>query len=311
MKRLFTLSLVLLMLLGLLAGCGAKADNMIGAAPEAAPEAAPQAPMEEEVIFDESATSSDKGASAIPMDQKLIRTVYMDAETKSMTGLLNWMDSHVAELGGYYEQKSVYRRGSRDDGTFYHSGDFMIRIPAENLDQFVSLVGEEANVTSTSESTEKVTLTYVSTQSRVQALETEQKRLLELLENAETMEDLLTIEERLTDVRWELENYASQLRVLDNQVNYSTIHLSVWEVDEPTVIAERTVWQKIGDGFSENAGDMWDGLVNFFIWLITAIPYLIPLGLIAAAVVLAIKLLRKLKIRRKAKKENTEEKENG
>ena len=311
MKRLFTLSLVLLMLLGLLAGCGAKADSMIGAAPEAAPEAAPQAPMEEEVIFDESATSSDKGASAIPMDQKLIRTVYMDAETKSMTGLLNWMDSHVAELGGYYEQKSVYRRGSRDDGTFYHSGDFMIRIPAENLDQFVSLVGEEANVTSTSESTENVTLTYVSTQSRVQALETEQKRLLELLENAETMEDLLTIEERLTDVRWELENYASQLRVLDNQVNYSTIHLSVWEVDEPTVIAERTVWQKIGDGFSENAGDMWDGLVNFFIWLITAIPYLIPLGLIAAAVVLAIKLLRKLKIRRKAKKENTEEKENG
>ena len=311
MKRLFTLSLVLLMLLGLLAGCGAKADSMIGVAPEAAPEAAPQAPMEEEVIFDESATSSDKGASAIPMDQKLIRTVYMDAETKSMTGLLNWMDSHVAELGGYYEQKSVYRRGSRDDGTFYHSGDFMIRIPAENLDQFVSLVGEEANVTSTSESTENVTLTYVSTQSRVQALETEQKRLLELLENAETMEDLLTIEERLTDVRWELENYASQLRVLDNQVNYSTIHLSVWEVDEPTVIAERTVWQKIGDGFSENAGDMWDGLVNFFIWLITAIPYLIPLGLIAAAVVLAIKLLRKLKIRRKAKKENTEEKENG
>ena len=311
MKRLFTLSLVLLMLLGLLAGCGAKADSMIGVAPEAAPEAAPQAPMEEEVIFDESATSSDKGASAIPMDQKLIRTVYMDAETKSMTGLLNWMDSHVAELGGYYEQKSVYRRGSRDDGTFYHSGDFMIRIPAENLDQFVSLVGEEANVTSTSESTENVTLTYVSTQSRVQALETEQKRLLELLENAETMEDLLTIEERLTDVRWELENYASQLRVLDNQVNYSTIHLSVWEVDEPTVIAERTVWQKIGDGFSENAGDMWDGLVNFFIWLITAIPYLIPLGLIAAAVVLVIKLLRKLKIRRKAKKENTEEKENG
>ena len=174
----------------------------------------------------------------------------------------------------------------------------MIRIPAENLDQFVSLVGEEANVTSTSESTENVTLTYVSTQSRVQALETEQTRLLELLENAQTMEDLLTIEARLTDVRWELENYASQLRVLDNQVNYSTIHLNVWEVDEPTVIAERTVWQKIGDGFSENAGDMWDGLVNTFIWLITAIPYLIPLALIGGVVLLVVRFFKK----RKAKK---------
>jgi hypothetical protein len=144
----------------------------------------------------------------------------------------------------------------------------------------------------------------------VQALETEQKRLLELLENAETMEDLLTIEARLTDVRWELENYASQLRVLDNQVNYSTIHLNVWEVDEPTVIAERTVWQKIGDGFTKNTSKMWNGLVNFFIWLITVIPYLIPLALIAGAVVLAVKLLKKVKIRKKAKKEKPTETEN-
>ena len=303
MKRLFTITLALLLLLGLLAGCGAKEE---AAAPEAAPEAAPMEPMGEEVLFDESASETGGNSTTLPENQKLIRTVYMDAETQSMTELLAWMDGRVAALGGYYEQKSVYRRGSRDDGSFYHSGDFMIRIPAQNLDQFVSLVGENANVTSSSESTENVTLTYVSTQSRVIALETEQQRLLELLENAENMEDLLTIEARLTDVRWELENYASQLRVLDNQVNYSTIHLDIWEVDEPTVIAERTVWQKIGDGFSENAGDMWDGLVNVFIWLLTAIPYLIPLALIGGIVLLGVKLGKKLK-RKKVKQEENKE----
>lgn len=305
MKRLFTITLALLLLLGLLAGCGAKEE---AAAPEAAPEAAPMEPMGEEVLFDESASETGGNSTTLPENQKLIRTVYMDAETQSMTELLVWMDGRVAALGGYYEQKSVYRRGSRDDGSYYHSGDFMIRIPAENLDQFVSLVGENANVTSTSESTENVTLTYVSTKSRVEALEVEQARLLELLENAENMEDLLTIESRLTDVRWELENYASQLRVLDNQVNYSTIHLSVWEVDKPTVVAERTVWQKIGDGFSENAGDMWDGLVNTFIWLITVIPYLIPLALVAGVAVLGFKFGKKLKIKKGKKPTNTEEK---
>ena len=297
MKRLFTITLALLLLLGLLAGCGAKEE---AAAPEAAPEAAPMEPMGEEVLFDESASETGGNSTTLPENQKLIRTVYMDAETKSMAELLVWMDGRVAALGGYYEQKSVYRRGSRDDGSFYHSGDFMIRIPAQNLDQFVSMVGENANVTSSSESTENVTLQYVSTQSRVEALEVEQDRLLELLENAETMEDLLTIEARLTDVRWELENYASQLRVLDNQVNYSTIHLSVWEVDEPTVIVERTVWQKIGDGFSRNTKNVWNGLVDTFIWVLTVIPYLVPLALISGVVLLGFKLGKKKAKKNKA-----------
>ena len=302
MKRLLTISLVLLLLLGMLAGCGAKEEAAISA-PGAAPMAETEAAMEE-VLYDEASSETGGTATAMPADQKLIRTVYMDAETLDMDPLMNWIDARVAALGGYFEQKSIRRSGSRDDGSYYKYADLMVRIPAENLDQFISQMGENANVTSTSETTENVTLTYISTQSRVEALETEQKRLLELLENAETMEDLLVIEERLTDVRWELENYASQLRVLDNQVNYSTIYLNIWEVDAPTVIAERTVWQKIGDGFSRNAGDMWDGLVNFFIWLLTAIPYLVPLALIGAAGFLAFKLGKK--IRRKNKKKNTD-----
>ena len=305
MKRYLSLFLVLMMLIGLLSGCGA-ASKFEAAMPMDAP-AADMAETEE-VLYDETASGTDNGGTVMPENQKLIRTVYMDAETQSMDSLMPWIESRVADLGGYFEQKSIRRSGSRDDGSYYKYADMMIRIPAENLDKFISQVGENANITSTSEETENVTLQYVSTQSRVQALETEQTRLLELLENAETMEDLLTIEARLTDVRWELENYASQLRVLDNQVTYSTVYLDIREVDKPTVVAERTAWQKIGDGFSENAGDMWDGLVNAFIWLITVIPYLLPLALIAGVVVLAFKLGKKLKGKKKSKPAEPEQK---
>ena len=306
MKRYLSVSLVLLLLLGMLTGCGAssKGAMMEAAAPQAAP-AATEAVMEE-ALYDEAGSGISSTATAMPENQKLIRTVYMDAQTTSMDAVMTWLEGRVAELGGYFEQKAIRRSGSRDDGSYYQYADLMIRIPADNLDQFVSQVGEEANVTSKSESTENVTLTYVSTQSRVLALETEQERLLELLENAETMEDLLTIEARLTDVRWELENYASQLRVLDNQVNYSTIYLNIWEVDEPTVMVERTVWQKIGDGFSENAGDMWDGLVNTFVWILTIIPYLVPLALIGGVVLLVFKAGKKRK-NKKAKSAESEQ----
>ena len=230
----------------------------------------------------------------MPENQKLIRTVYMDAQTTSMDGVMSWLENRVAELGGYFEQKSIRRSGSRDDGSYYRYADMMIRVPAENLDGFLEQIGENAVVTSTREETENVTLQYVSTKSRVEALETEQKRLLELLEEAGNMEDLLTIESRLTDVRWELENYASQLRVLDNQVDYSTVYLNINEVDKPKVVTERTVWQKIGDGFGENAGNMWDGLVNCFVWLVTAIPYLIPVSLTVGAFILVRNLIRLL-----------------
>ena len=290
MKRYLSVLFALLLLLSVLTGCGASSKGAMteAAAPMAAP-AATEAAMEE-VLYDEAGSGISSTATAMPENQKLIRTVYMDAQTTSMDSVMSWLETRVAELGGYFEQKSIRRSGSRDDGSYYRYADMMIRVPAENLDGFLAQIGENAVVTSTREETENVTLQYVSTKSRVEALETEQKRLLELLEEAGSMEDLLTIESRLTDVRWELENYASQLRVLDNQVDYSTVYLNINEVDKPKAVTERTVWQKIGDGFSENAGDMWDGLVNAFIWVLTMIPYLIPLALIAGVVLLVLRL---------------------
>ena len=302
MKRYLSVSLILLLLLSLLTGCGASSNQYAkteAAMPVAAP-AATEAAMEE-ALYDEAGSGISSTATAMPENQKLIRTVYMDAQTTSMDGVMSWIENRVAELGGYFEQKSIRRSGSRDDGSYYRYADMMIRVPAETLDAFLAQIGENAVVTSTREETENVTLQYVSTKSRVEALETEQKRLLELLEEAGNMEDLLTIESRLTDVRWELENYASQLRVLDNQVDYSTVYLNINEVDKPKVVTERTVWQKIGDGFAENAGDMWDGLVNFFIWVLTAIPYLVPLALIVAAVCLLLRLIRWLRRNKPAK----------
>lgn len=313
MKRYLTILTAFLLILSLLAGCGAASYDKMEPAADAPAAEAPMEMLSEGSYGSnttaDSATGSaaDPGSAEIPAEQKLIRRVYMDAQTLSMDELMSWLEGRVSELGGYFEQKSIRRSGSRDDGSYYRSADMTIRVPAKNLDSFVEQVGENANILSTSEEADDVTLTYVATQSRVQALETEQTRLLELLEGAQNMEDLLAIEARLTEVRSELQTYASQLRVLENQVSYSTIYLSVWEVDKPTVVAERTVWQKIGDGFSENAGDMWDGLVNAFVWVITAVPYLVPLALVAGVALLAFKLGKKLKFSKKTKKAKPEE----
>ena len=312
MKRYLSVLIVFVLLLSMLTGCGAASkDTAAMEAPQAAPEAAPMAPMEEavmeEVLYDEAASETGSAGTALPENQKLIRTVYMDAETLDLTPLMSWIESRVASLGGYFEQKSVRRSGSRDDGSYYQYADLMIRIPAQNLDQFTAQVGEKINVTSTSETTENVTLQYVSTKSRVEALETEQKRLLELLEEAGNMEDLLTIESRLTDVRYELENISSQLRVYDNKVNYGTIHLSITEVVEYSEPEPENGWQRMANGFIKSVKGVGNGLKEFFIWLVTAVPYLLLIGAIGFGIFLIIFCSVRRKQKRRAAQKKAEE----
>ena len=160
---------------------------------------------------------------------------------------------------------------------------------------------------SSNKTVEDVTLQYVATDSRVKALEAEETSLLELLEKADNMNDLLTIKSRLTDVRYELEKMKTTMNVYDNQVDYGTVHLNIREVTEYTVTEEpTTVWGRIGAGFMESLKDLGDGFVEFFVWLVVNIPYILLIGVLATG---AIVLLRLWSKRRNRKKENKKSEE--
>jgi hypothetical protein len=223
------------------------------------------------------------------MNQKLVRTMRIEAETNDMDALLGELDSRIRELGGYVENKST-RNGGSTSSHKYRYADMTIRIPADRLDEFVTHLNGKTNVVNYRESADDITLRYVATQSRVTALETEQQRLLELLAKAENMSDLLLIEERLTNVRTELEEYTSQMRVFDNMVDYGTVQLNITEVQVYTVVEEDTVWQRIGSGLSKNWKRLCEGAEGLFVFLVTSVPYLIPIGAAVAVTIVAVKL---------------------
>lgn len=298
MRKLFVISLAVLLVLSLFAGCGATApmdsaangsmyDKM-----ESVQDAVPESLL---YNYSDSLNDAETGATTAageaeavtPQNQKLIRTIYMDAETEDMDVLLSQVESRIAELGGYVEGRTIYN-GSMYASTRYRSANLTIRIPADKLDQFVDHVGEVSNIINNRETTEDVTLQYVAIESRVKALETEQETLLELMKKAENMSDLLTIEARLTDVRAELENISSQLRVYDNLVSYGTIHLDVDEVVEYTEPEPDNGWQRMGKGFVKSLKGVGNGLKEFFIWLVAAIPYLLLIGAIGFGIFMII-----------------------
>lgn len=274
---------VLLAISLLLAGCGATSKAAMDSNDYAVAETAAQG------SYDLGDTDT---AAQLPQGRKFIITMDLDAEAEDLNGALAAISEKLTALDGYMESQNIYN-GSAYSGRRYRHANLTLRVPAERLDEFTAAVDAISNVVSSSRDTDDVTLQYVDTESRVKALETERDRLLELMEQAETMSDLLEIESRLTDVRGELEQYASRLKVLDNQIDYATVNLSLSEVTEYTPVAEKTRLEKIRDGFVDSVKGVWTLLLDCVSFVLMNIPYILVFGLILWGIIALVKRNRK------------------
>ena len=230
--------------------------------------------------------TSDSAALSAPAqsDRKLIKTVSMEAETETYDDLIPALDTRITALGGYVE--------SRETGSYSRTrrwSRMTIRIPAESLADFVAHVGENANVLSTSEQTQDVTLQYADTEAKITALKTEQTRLLELLSQASNLSEILEIEARLSDVTYELERYESQKRSYDNRIVYATVTLHIEEVEVLTPVQEPTVWTRIRDGFKESLEGVGDGITDIFVFLVAGSPYIAVCGAVLALIIAIVR----------------------
>lgn len=293
--------IALLLALTMLAGCGASSS------PAMKQEAMEYAMAETAAMAPGAITgASDTVTQEVSTDQKLIKRVNMDAETEDLEALLPQLLAEISALGGYVESQEIFN-GSSYASYRHRNARLTIRVPAENLNGLVQQVKGASNVVSYNESVEDVTLAYVDMETRILVLETERDRLLELMEQAETMSDLLEIEARLTDVRSSLESINSQLKVLQNQVSYATIELYINQVKAYTEVEEQTVWQRIGSGFKKNLQNIGEDLVDFFVWALTYSPQLILwAGIFAVVIILVRRSFRKRKVKKAPREEDTQ-----
>lgn len=282
-RRYIAVFLTFAMILALLAGCSAAPSHDLnsGMASDKAP-------------ADSLSGSSESPDGSVITGRKLIRKVSMTAETEDMDALLSQIYQRVSDLGGYIESRNI-QNGSNYSGERARHATLTVRVPADKLDQFVEQVSGAGNIISTVETSDDVTLKYVATESRLKVLQAEEERLLEFLGKAGTVKEMLEIESRLTDVRAELESIASQLKAYDNLVDYGTVALRIDEVREYTVIEEEdpTLWARISSGFMNSLralGKLAEGIIVFFS---IVLPFLLPVALIAAVILLIYKLKKR------------------
>ena len=255
----------------------------------------------------ETASMQNSYGNTSASKRKLIKNVSMKLETQEYDQLMGNLDRRVKELGGYVQNMDSYNGSTYNDYGKFDSdrygvsryANLVLRIPQDKLDEFIQSVSELAYVINRKEGVEDVTLQYVDVKSHKESLQVEQERILALLERAETLEDIITLESRLSSIRYQIESMESTLRTYDDLVDYSTVSLRIDEVKEYTPVVEEVVeetkFEKMINGFMNSLENIKNGAIDLGISFVINLPYLVIWAVVILVIVLVIKKIRKSK----------------
>ena len=169
---------------------------------------------------------TDEGTLLAPDPaRKIIYTADLNLESTEFDSASSALLDALAQAGGYVQCSES--GGSTEYGRWVR---WSLRVPADQYRSFLTAAENSASRTSLSESTEDVTADYVDVEARLNSLEAQRQRLEELRAQAGNLEDLLAIENQLTQVQYQIESYTGQKRVLDDQITYSTVNVYLDEV---------------------------------------------------------------------------------
>lgn len=289
-------AVMLTLLLTVLPGCGnsggSKMDSYARTEVAAAPGEAKNADTAGQAAEGtaDAGSGSDSVGQVTDPNRKLIKTQNYSVETKAFDKFLNQLNELVNTSKGYVEQSDV--QGSADSDSQNRYATYTLRIPVDNLEDFKSSVGKQVTITHFSEQVQDVTLNYVDTESHITALKAEQETLIAMLEKAENLESIIAIQNRLTEVRYQLESYESQIRTYDNEIQYSTITLNISEVEREIQVSESFGGQ-LKERLSRNMYSIQKGIYSFTLWFLGAIPYWVIAGILILIICLVIKAIKK------------------
>ena len=227
-----------------------------------------------------SSQGNSQGSNDIPA-QYLIKTLKVGMSVKdtgkTADALQNWItttDTRASSAGITYDQigDNLYNVSLTFSvqSTLYPQIERYLRDYAtQNGGQLLSL----------NESVQDVTNDYVDTQSRLTNLRGEQSRLLTLLSHAQALGDIITIQDKLTDIEGQIETIEAHLKELNGQVSYYTVVITLQPLSttqSPNPIP--TAWslgQTFHDAFAASLGFA-QGLLTFLVWLLAYSFYIIP-----------------------------------
>lgn len=214
---------------------------------------------------------------------KIIYTANLTLETRDYDTARAALDAALSDADGYMESSSEY---TNTDST--RSVSLTLRVPQDSYKSFLAAAAQSGSVTYQNQQAEDITTRYMDTEARLASLTAQRTRLQELQATAENLSDLLEIESSLSDVQYQLESWQSQLDWYSQQVECSTVYLSLSEVKEYTPTEESYLSQ-----LSSALRNGWSGFVSGLQQLTVWVVGVWPLLTLMAAAALIVHLVRR------------------
>lgn len=274
MKKVITLFICIIFIITAFAGCASPLEN--GSYDDSYEEESVEADLAEDISDVETTTS-----------RKLIKEISLDIETKDYDNYIESLRNTVTANGGYIETSNESNHSE------FRSFTATIRIPVEKTESVTEFATNNATVKSRSENVRDVTEQYVDVEARIKVYRAEEESLVQIMKEADNVTDLLSVKQSLADVRAKIESYTAQLKSLENKTAYSTIEITVDEV-EREVESEgywSEIWNNIIKGF-ENVGKL---ITVLFAIFLSAIPYFIVIAIIVVAIFVILHYCQKRK----------------
>jgi hypothetical protein len=242
--------------------------------------------VQEEFLYSDAVAAKrmmGSGADFLQPDseQKIIRSASLTYEVQTLETSLETLSSRISEYKGYVQHENQYQRGNR---IYYNLN---IRIPAESFDTFIDEILQGKDIRRLEEkniSARDVTEQFIDIEVRLATQRQALKRYRELLQKAETVSDMIAVEEHIRRLQSEIESQEARLEYLSRQVDMSEVRISMYETTSQAYVGEKP------DAFAARLLHAlhkgWNGLVAVFFWIIR----LWPLWLLTVLIRIILKI---------------------
>ena len=162
--------------------------------------------------------------TAAMLERQLIKEGSINFETYDIAETRRHIESLVQKYGAYISQEDERASSSR----IYQN--MTVRIPKVHFDVFVTeLSGGVKKIDEKSITVQDVTEEFIDSTARLAVKKETEQGYLRLLNQAKTIKDILDIQYELQDIRSDIESIEGRLRYLKNSVNFSTLHISMYQ----------------------------------------------------------------------------------